>query len=91
MRPLPLLAAGLLAALPLLAPPPALAQSSDLDSMQQGISMLEASVGNQLQSIGVEADPQTLTLSQLATLHGILSGSDNDGTKAQRAQTVVGN
>lgn len=92
MRRLPLY--GLLAAAMLAAPLPALAQSADpsddLDTMQQGMSMLETSVGNQLQRYGIDTDPQSLTLAQLATLHGILTGTD-EGSKEQRIRGVIEN
>lgn len=84
-----ILAAGLAATLPLAAPLPALAQSAELDQMQQGLTMLETTVGQQLRTYGIEADPQELSLSQLALIHGILSSSDNDATKGQRIEAAL--
>ena len=57
--------------------------------MQQGLTMLETTVGQQLRTYGIDADPRELSLAQLALMHGILSGSDNDAGKRQRLETAL--
>ena len=80
---------ALLATIGLAAPWPALAQSADLAGMQEGLNMLETSVNQAFTRYGIEADPQALSLSQLAVIHNILTSSDDEGQKRQRVETIV--
>ena len=80
---------ALLAVIGLASPLPALAQSADLAGMQEGLTMLETSVSQAFTRYGVEADPQALSLSQLAAIHGILSSDEPEGQKRQRVETIV--
>jgi len=78
------LASGLLAA-------PVFAQDATM-TMEQGLTMLEQMASNELTSNGITGvDVMTLTLNQLAMIHGVATGSDTSETdKAAELKKIVG-
>ena len=73
-------------AVTLVAPLPALAQTTDPAADEAGESQLEMNVEQVMQTYGIEAEVQNLSLAQLAEIHSIVS----DGTDVkQRIEGVV--
>jgi hypothetical protein len=62
---------------------PATAQDYDLASMQQGLTMLELNVGRIFAQYGIEADPQSLDLSQIAEIVSRVDSGDDTPSRAE--------
>ena len=56
---------------------PGLASAQNMDEMRQGLSMLELNVARIFQQHGVETDPMSLSLTQIAKI--IAADGDQDG------------
>ena len=54
----------------------ALAQTYNAADMKNGLSMIENSAGNAFKEYGIDADPMTLTLSQLGQISVLLADPD---------------
>ena len=58
--------------------------------MSMGFDMLTGAVFNALQSRGLPTDNiNDLSLSQIATIKGILDSDDNDGNKTQSIKAIL--
>ena len=70
---------------------PQLASAQDMDEMRQGLSMLELNVERILDQHGVEADPMSLSLAQIAKI--ISADGDQDGgdgrLSASQLRTII--
>lgn len=68
----------------------AIATTGTAQTMDEGLSMLELAVNNELAKVGVrDADIQALSLSQLAIIKGILESDDSDNQKMRRVEAVL--
>jgi hypothetical protein len=56
----------------------AMAQQFDVEGMSDGLSMIELNAENAFKKYKIDADPQTLTVAQLARIVGILSDPNGD-------------
>lgn len=74
-------------AVSLAAPLPAFAQSTASDEATE--SQLDMSVEQVFERYGIATEVQSLSLSQLAQIHGIVSSSDGGGTEKQQIEAVV--
>lgn len=61
---------------------PVLAQTYDVASMQQGLNMLEVNVANIFARHGIEVDPRSLELSQIAEIISRVESTDTAPTRA---------
>jgi hypothetical protein len=61
------------------------AQVFDVSDMHMGRTMLEAQISSAFKEYGIEQDLTVLSLSQIATIEGILSDSDNDNSETKAA------
>ena len=52
-----------------------------MEDMSAGLTMLENSAATALKEYGLEADVMSLTLSQLAEIQGVLTGSNSEADK----------
>lgn len=52
-----------------------------MDNMAQGLTMLTSSLEHVLKQFNLEADVMSLSLSQLAEIEGVLTGSNTDADK----------
>ncbi len=69
----------------------ALAQDS-MTNMQSGLTMLEESAAKAFAENNISADPRTLTISQLAEIHGILVESTSMGVdEKDKLEAVINN
>ncbi|NCO21273.1 MAG: hypothetical protein GW905_04515 [Rhodobacterales bacterium] len=64
----------------------ALAQTYDAAGMQAGLTMIQTNVDNAFQEYNIDADPTTLSLSQLVEIVTVLNDPDNNsGGKTPKA------
>ena len=70
---------------------PGLAPAQNMDEMRQGLSMLELNVERILDRHGVEADPMSLSLSQIAKIISADGDQDSgDGRlSASQLRTII--
>ncbi len=71
----------ILAAILALSATMASAQDTMMEDMAAGLTMVETSAALVLKQYGIEADVMTLSLSQIAEINGVLTGSNNDADK----------
>lgn len=65
---------------------------NDAATMDVGLSMLELATSRQFTQLGIDVDPMTLSLSQLATIKAVLeSGGYNQREKATQVQAIIAN
>lgn len=62
---------------------PVLAQDYDLATMQQGLNMLELNVAGIFAQYGIEADPRSLDLSQIAEIVNRVTSGDETPTRSE--------
>ncbi len=69
----------------------AFAQGDNAAMMDEGLSMLELAVTNELARLGIQdADAMSLSLSQLAEIRAVVSGSGyNENEKKQQIETIM--
>ena len=59
-------------------------------AMEQELSMLELAAESALNTVGLrDVDISTLTVAQLATIQGIISGDDSNNDKKRRIEAVI--
>ncbi len=66
----------------------ALYAQDDTATMDVGLSMLELAVSKQFSQLGIDTDPMSLSLNQLANIKGVLGSSEfnkNEKTAAIKA------
>jgi hypothetical protein len=71
----------ILAAILALSATMASAQDKMMEEMSAGLTMVETSAALVLKQYGIEADVMTLSLSQIAEINGVLTGSNSDADK----------
>ncbi|WP_139215061.1 hypothetical protein [Palleronia marisminoris] len=62
---------------------PAMAQDYDLDGMQQSLTMLELTVSQIFTRNGIDVDPRTLDLSQIAQIVSRFDSGDDQPTRSE--------
>ena len=61
------------------------------EAMQESFTMLESNVSNILETYGVEASVQDLTVGQMAQIIGIANSTDDEGEVGERIEAIVAN
>lgn len=56
-----------------------------------GVEQLRSSATSDLAMLGISADVETLTLSQLGQIQNVVAGSDPDDVKKMRVEEILGN
>jgi hypothetical protein len=56
-----------------------------------GVAQMRSSATSDLAQLGVQADVETLTLSQLGQIQNVVASSDNNSVKKQRVEEILGN
>lgn len=69
-------------ALAVLGPMAASAQSFNVDSMQQGLNMLELNVAQILRQYDIDVDPRSLDLSQIVEIIAIVNDDDTGNERS---------
>ncbi len=74
-----------------LLPLSAMAQSDMMTpaDMQESFSMLETNVANILETYGIDAEVQMLTVGQLAQVIGVANSTESEGDVGQRIEAIV--
>ena len=63
---------------------------NDPATMDVGLSMLELATARQFTLLGIDVDPMTLNLNQLATIKAVLGSSDyNVSDKASQVKAII--
>jgi hypothetical protein len=63
---------------------------SETATMDVGLSMIELAVSKQFSQLGIDTDPMSLSLNQLATIKGVLESSEyNQNEKAAQVKAVI--
>lgn len=65
-----------------------LAQEANVADMMSGMNMLETNAAMAFQKYGIDADPMTLTLGQLALISRTLSDPDADSEGNSKKRTI---
>jgi hypothetical protein len=60
-----------------------------MEDMSKGLTMLETSAAAALDHYGIKADVMSLTLAQLATIQGVMTGSNNDADKKAEIEAAL--
>lgn len=59
-------------------------------TMDVGLSMLELAVSREFTKLGIDVDPMSLSLNQLATIKAVVGSSDyNENEKAQQVKAII--
>jgi len=65
---------------------------NDPATMDVGLSMLELATAREFSKLGIDVDPMTLSLNQLATIKSVLESSDyNSNDKASQVKAIIAN
>lgn len=58
--------------------------------MEQGLSMIELAVSKEFTQLGIDTDPMSLSLNQLATIRAVLESSDyNENEKSAQIKAII--
>lgn len=65
---------------------------NDPATMDVGLSMLELATAREFSKLGIDVNPMTLSLNQLAAIKGVLGASDySESDKASQVKAIIAN